>query len=169
MRGTCLAQAGRIAMKRFAGLPDHFPASAVFAQIAKLFLQFSQFPDTVGHVADVFIQKRVDFMAVVFLCVIETQKCPDFIERHVQCPAAADEEQAFHVLRAVYPVIAVCPAAVRQKAFPLVIADGFHLRAGFLCQFADFHAVLPEIDLCLFFYSILLDSIAATGFLIVPG
>jgi hypothetical protein len=78
---------------------------ALGAQLVQLFLQGLQLHDALGHVADVLVQQRVDFAAILLGCVAQAQQFAHFIKRHVQRTAVADELQPLHVPRAIKPVI----------------------------------------------------------------
>ena len=58
--------------------------TTAFPQHPELFLQFFQIPDTLGDMADMFVQKGIDPIATFFRHILEMQQNPDFIQRHVQ-------------------------------------------------------------------------------------
>ena len=67
------------------------PAAAFVPQRPKLALQALQFRDALFHVTDMGIQKRVDLTTVLVRCGPESQQNPDFVQRHVQGAAMANE------------------------------------------------------------------------------
>jgi hypothetical protein len=63
----------------------------------------------------------------------------DFVVRHVERAAVADETQTFDVARRVAAVIRFGAVRFGQQALFLVEADGFGGAVGNLREFADFH------------------------------
>ena len=85
------------------------------------------------------LQQRVHRAAVLTGRVFEMQQHADLIECHVQAATVPDEGQTLDVATVVHPVVAFRALCCRQQLHPLVVADGFCLRAGGLGQFANFH------------------------------
>jgi hypothetical protein len=67
------------------------PAAAFFAQRVKLALQALQFRDTSFHVTEVGIDESVDVATVFLRSGAELQQHPDFVQRHVEGTAMANE------------------------------------------------------------------------------
>jgi hypothetical protein len=67
------------------------PASAFVPQCPKLALQAFQFRDALFHVTDMGIQKPVDLTTVFVRCGAKSEQNPDFVQRHVQGTAFANE------------------------------------------------------------------------------
>jgi hypothetical protein len=67
------------------------PAAAFVPQRPKLALQALQFRDALFHVTEMGIQKRVDLTAVLIWRGPKSEQNPDFIQRHVQGTAMANE------------------------------------------------------------------------------
>ena len=69
-----------------------FPAQ--LSQTLELLFQRPQFPNTFGDMPDVLVQQRIDLATVLGRRILEVQKNPDLVERHVQTAAMPDERQA---------------------------------------------------------------------------
>ena len=67
------------------------PAAAFVPQRPKLASQSLQFRDALFHVTDVGIQKRVDLTTVLIRRGAKSEQNPDFVQRHVQGTAMANE------------------------------------------------------------------------------
>ena len=67
------------------------PAAAFFAERLKLALQAPQLRNADFHVIEMGIQQGVDLAAVLLSPGAEFQKNPDFVQRHVQGAAMANE------------------------------------------------------------------------------
>jgi hypothetical protein len=85
------------------------------------------------------IKQGVDFLAVHFGRILETQERTDFAQGHVQRTTVTDETKSADVGISVDAVIRFGAASVRQKAFPLVMPDCFHLRSSRFGQITDLH------------------------------
>ena len=57
----------------------------------ELFFQRPQLPDALRDMADVLVKQRIDLAEVLGRCIIEVQKNPNLVERHVQTTAMPDE------------------------------------------------------------------------------
>jgi hypothetical protein len=68
-----------------------FPTAAFVTKRPKLDLQDLQFRDALFDVADVGIQERVDLTAVLVGGGAKSEQNPDFVQRHVQGTAMANE------------------------------------------------------------------------------
>ena len=115
-------------------------AKAGFPQMDELLFQLPQLANALGNMADVFIQERIDLLAVLRGRILELQQHADLVQRHVQAPAMPDERQPLRMLLPVYAVVAFAALRLGQQTLPLVIADGFNGRVGLGRQFADLHA-----------------------------
>ena len=116
--------------------------AAGVAQFAQLFFQHAQLANAMGHVANVLIQQRVHFATVFTRRVFEMQQDPDFIQRHVQTSAMADEAQALRVRGFVDAVVAFGARRFGQQALALVVANGVDGYAGGAGEGSDFHALI---------------------------
>lgn len=112
---------------------------AGFTQAFELLLQLAQFPDSLGHMAYVLVQKLIDLKAILSRCVLESQQDTNLIQRHVQATAMADKGQPFRMGITVNTVIALAATWFGQQVLALVETDGFDLRIRERGQFADFH------------------------------
>ena len=136
---------------------------AAFAQVLELPFELAQRTNAFGHMSYVLIEKVVDLKAILGRRVLEPQERANFFKRHIQAPAIPDEQQPIHVRVFVDAVVALASTRCDEQAFALVIADGFDLRVGAVCQLADFHGV--HLDrLRDGFIAAPLDSTAASGF-----
>ena len=66
-------------------------AAAFVPQRPKLASQSLQFRDALFHMTDVGIQKRVDLATILFRRGAKSEQNPDFVQRHVQGTAMANE------------------------------------------------------------------------------
>ena len=99
---------------------------ASLAQVFELSLQLAQLLDSLGHMADMLIQKLVDHEAVSRRRVLEPQQDSNLVQRHVQASAMADEGQALGMDSSVYAVVAFAATRSGQQLLALVKTDGFH-------------------------------------------
>ena len=76
---------------QYAAIPNHMVIGTSYSQIAQFLLKSSQFADAGHDVSDVFVQKPIDSPAAFRRRILELQKCPDLLERHVQATAMTDE------------------------------------------------------------------------------
>ena len=67
------------------------PAAAFVPQRPKLALQALQFRDALFHVTEMGIQKRVDLTTFFVRCGAKSEQNPNFVQRHVQGTATANE------------------------------------------------------------------------------
>ena len=112
---------------------------AGFAQAFELLFQLTQLLDSLRHMANVLVQKLIDFQAVFRRRVLESQQDSNLIERHVQPTAMADEGQTLRMGVTVNAVISLASTGLGQQALTFVEADGFDLRVRERGQFAYFH------------------------------
>ena len=75
---------------------------------------------------DVFIKQSIYLAAILVWRIPESEQIPNLLQRHVQHTAVPDELKAFDVNVCIEPVISFGPHGIRQKAFPLVIANCLH-------------------------------------------
>ena len=107
-----------------------FPAQ--LSQTLELLFQRPQFPNTFGDMPDVLVQQRIDLATVLGRRILEVQKNPDLVERHVQAAAMPDERQARGMGITIDTVVAPGPGCFGQQAFALVVAYGFDVHVGSL-------------------------------------
>jgi hypothetical protein len=67
------------------------PAAAFIPQRPQLTLQPLQFCNTLCHVTDMGIQKGIDLTTVLIRCGAKSEQDPDFVQRHIQRTAMANE------------------------------------------------------------------------------
>ena len=93
-----------------------------------------------------FVDQRIDTLALVLRAVAQIEQAADFFECHVQAAAIADKGQPFDMGLGVQTVIAVTAGRLWQQLFALVITDGFDLTVGQFCQLTNFHqSCLPKV------------------------
>ena len=126
-----------------AAVPGVLRFPAQISQTLELLFQRPQFPNTFGDMPDVLVQQRIDLATVLGRRILEVQKNPDLVERHVQTAAMPDERQARGMGITIDTVVAPGPGGFGQQAFAFVVANGFDLRLGQVRQFTDLHDGTP--------------------------
>ena len=86
---------------------------AKIAQVSKLALQLSQFTNTTGNVADVLIEQFIDRTAVLRRYVLEAQQDSNFVKRHVQTAAIANEGKPLGVGVTINTEVTFCASGFR--------------------------------------------------------
>jgi len=112
--------------------------AAALAQVDQLLLQRLQARDAGVHVLDVFVDQRVDVLALIPRTVAQGQQAADFVQRHIQASAIADEGQALDVLLSVQTVVAFAARGFAEQTLALVVPNRFNRTFREFCQFADF-------------------------------
>ena len=115
--------------------------AASLPQLLQLLLQRTQFLDAPGHMADVFVEQRIDVRTLRRRRILEAQQRAHLVERHVEAAAVADELQPLEVRRLVDAEIALRARRRRQQALALVVADGLDRRGRGRGEIADLHGL----------------------------
>ncbi len=139
-------------------------AQAGFSKLLELLFKLPQLPYTISNVADVFVQKIIDFATILSGCIFEPQQYPYFIERHIQATAVPDEGKSLSMLIPVDTVITATAARLQEKSRALV-RNSEWFPPGYWCDEPTlrFSSVSPEW-LQLRSCSIALDSVVGIGF-----
>jgi len=130
------------------------------AQTTQLLFERTQFPDPVRDVPDVLVKQCIDLATVRLWRILEAQEHSNFVERHVEVAALADEAKPIRVCLGVDAVVAFRSTRRREQSFALVETDGLDWRIAGLGQFTDSHAATPQEEL--------LDFTPTTGFAMQP-
>jgi hypothetical protein len=112
---------------------------ALVAKVLELRLEAAEFFDPTVDVSDVFVDDSVDRSAVVGGLVDEAEEGIDFLLRHVEGSAVADEDEALKVRGVVEAVVIPATKRGREEALLFVIADRLHCALGRGGQFANLH------------------------------
>ncbi|MOA48111.1 hypothetical protein D3C78_1708070 [compost metagenome] len=88
---------------------------------------------------DVFVEQLIDGAAARVVVVGQGQDGADFVLRHVQRTAVADQAQPFQMGLPVAAVVVQAPVRGGQQPFFLVVPDGFDGGARRRGQFANTH------------------------------
>lgn len=110
---------------------------ALATQRDQVTLELTQFLHAFFHRNNVLVEQVVDVGAVVGGGVAVLQQAADFVERHVERAAMANEAQSFDVLVAINAVIPGAAGGCRKQPLAFVVADCFYRGLGTLRQFAD--------------------------------
>ena len=124
-----------------AGFTGGFCA-ALLAKVNQLLLENLKFFDPDLNMAYRIVQEGHDRAASLGGCVHCLQKRPDFLVRHIQGAAIANEAKPFQVFASVVPVVPMGAVRFRKQARLLVKPNGFRGAIGRNRQFADFHQSL---------------------------
>ena len=127
-----------------------FPAAVAFVvQGFKMRLEVLKIPYLLCHRFDMLADERIDPVTAARGMVAVHQQGADLVQAHAVLAAMPDEAQPRHVPVPVKTVVPFRAFRVFQQPFLFVIADGDHLTAGHLRQFAylHFHA-RPPVRAC---------------------
>jgi hypothetical protein len=119
------------------------PAAAFFAQRLKLALQAFQFREPLFYVTEMGIQQGVDLATVFLSPGAESQQNPDFVQRHVQGSAMANEREQLGVLLLIAPEVRSRPGGFWQQSLTLVIPNRLDSASRCPGELAYRHLFMP--------------------------
>ena len=102
---------------------------ATAPELPELRLQYRQVCYTVDDVPDVFVEERVDALAVLSGGVAKIEQRTDLVECHVQGAAMPDEQQALGMKLGIGPIIVRRPVRRGKQANPFIVANSFDQAA----------------------------------------
>jgi hypothetical protein len=122
------------------------PPAAFAPQLPELPLQRLQFRDPLFHVTDMGVQKRVDLPAILIRRGAKSEQNTDFVQRHVQGTAVANERQQFGVVLPIASKVPARPARFWQQSFMLVVPNRFDSASRSPRKFAYGHWFGPSFS-----------------------
>lgn len=115
---------------------------ALSPQTVQLLFKCAQFPDPSRDVPHVLVEQCIDLATIGLRRILETQEHSNFVERHVEVAALADEAEPIRVHLGVDAVVAFGSTRRSEQTLALVEANGLDRGPARSGQFTDSHAAM---------------------------